>query len=78
MQHARRKSNINTNDENGFGDDFDDFEEGDQAAEDDDFGDFDDGFQEPELVQSPPPIPASDANIPIDPFVSPHAIISSP
>ncbi|RFU28765.1 hypothetical protein B7463_g7570, partial [Scytalidium lignicola] len=29
----------------GFGDDFDDFEEGDEDAE---FGDFDDGFQEPE------------------------------
>lgn len=32
-------------DDEGFGDDFDDFEEG-QEAEDADFGEFDDGFQE--------------------------------
>jgi len=35
----------------GFGDDFDDFEEGGDA----DFGDFDDGFQEPEAMVSPTP-----------------------
>jgi hypothetical protein len=66
---------MNANDDNDLGDDFDDFEEGAQAGgDDDDFGDFDDGFQEPELVQSPPPLPASDTNIPIGPFVSFHAI----
>jgi hypothetical protein len=30
----------------GFGDEFDDFEEGAQAGEDDDFGDFGDDFEE--------------------------------
>jgi hypothetical protein len=33
-------------DEDGFGDDFDEFEEGQEA---DDFGEFDDGFQQQEL-----------------------------
>lgn len=32
--------------DHGFGEDFDDFEEG--AVNDDDFGDFDSGFQQPE------------------------------
>lgn len=43
------------NEDDGFGDDFDDFEEGAEAGEDDDFGDFDDGFQEPEPVAATPP-----------------------
>ena len=34
--------------DDGFGDDFDNFEEG---GGDDDFGDFDDGLQEPVLVE---------------------------
>lgn len=38
-------------DDDGFGDDFDDFEDG---AEDDDFGDFDEGFQEAETVAPTP------------------------
>ena len=51
------KDNEN-DDDDGFGDDFDDFEEGAGDAGDDDFGDFDDGFQEPEPVSVPVPIPA--------------------
>jgi Domain of unknown function (DUF5102) len=35
----------NAGSEEGFGDDFDDFEEGAQVGEDDDFGDFDEGFE---------------------------------
>ncbi len=47
----------------GFGDDFDDFEEGDEDAE---FGDFDNGFQEAEST-----IPQIHPNHPIPPaFVS--------
>ena len=38
-------------DDEGFGDDFDDFEEGDEDA---DFDDFDDGFQEPEEMPATP------------------------
>jgi hypothetical protein len=39
-------SGVEAEDEDeGFGDDFDDFEEG-QEAEDADFGEFDDGFQD--------------------------------
>ncbi|KAI5202597.1 hypothetical protein E4T39_04681 [Aureobasidium subglaciale] len=49
------------NDHDAFGDDFDDFEEGEQADgdEDDDFGDFDDGFQQAQEtpVAAPPPQP---------------------
>jgi hypothetical protein len=44
----------NNEDEDGFGDDFDDFEEGEEDAE---FGDFDDGFQEQETIVSPTPRP---------------------
>lgn len=64
INHPRRKSSVAKKseamaeyDENGdgevdgFGDDFDDFEEGDEEA---DFDDFEDGFQEPEAVNSPP------------------------
>ena len=41
-------------DSNGFGDDFDDFEEGDEDAE---FGDFDDaGFQEAETAPTEAPV----------------------
>lgn len=51
--HIRRKSSLNHSGEDdsgdGFGEDFDDFEEGAQAGEDDDFGDFGDGFEEPTL-----------------------------
>lgn len=54
--------------ETGFGDDFDDFEEGEEDAG---FGDFDDGFQEAETVVSPPP-----QSIPITPaFVSSNQIL---
>lgn len=41
------------NDDDEFGDDFDDFEEGN---EDDDFDDFEDGFQE---AETPAPVAAS-------------------
>lgn len=40
--HQDNEYNENGNDDGGFGDDFDDFEEGAQAAADEDFGDFDD------------------------------------
>lgn len=44
--------NDNDSDSDGFGDDFDDFEEGGEGdADDDDFGDFDDGFQEPGSIE---------------------------
>lgn len=58
-------------DEAGFGDDFDDFEEGAEAGEDD-FGDFDDGFTAaagvPDASTGPDPtfqpsLPASDSAI---------------
>ncbi|TLD26418.1 hypothetical protein PspLS_04831 [Pyricularia sp. CBS 133598] len=46
-------------DDGGFGDDFDDFEEGGGDGDDDDFGDFDDGFQEPVAPEdAPPPVAA--------------------
>jgi hypothetical protein len=73
--HSRRKSTLNHDDddheENDFGDDFDDFEEGAQAEADDDFGDFDDGFREPEDVEESPPVSTAQVNtIAVDPFVS--------
>ncbi|ERF70046.1 hypothetical protein EPUS_03598 [Endocarpon pusillum Z07020] len=47
--HSRRKASLNYKEdsafEDGFGDDFDEFEEGAQPGEDDDFGDFDDGIE---------------------------------
>ena len=53
--HARREPSIDqANDagsENGFDNDFDDFEEGAQAAEDDEFGEFDDGFEGPSITE---------------------------
>lgn len=39
------------NDEDDFGDDFDEFVEEQRGMGDDDFGDFDDGFQEPEVIE---------------------------
>lgn len=61
---SRRKSSIfkpkaadADNGDDEFGDDFDDFEEGDEDA---DFDDFDDGFQEPETPVAAP-IPPSTA-----------------
>ncbi|KAL1844265.1 hypothetical protein VTJ49DRAFT_2322 [Mycothermus thermophilus] len=59
-----------------FGDEFDDFEEGGGDADDDDFGDFDDGFQEAPAQpqpqqQPPPPQPAAAAVQPL-PFPIPN------
>jgi hypothetical protein len=64
ISHVRRKSSVPKKDgsfdeynedgdgeDEGFGDDFDDFEEGGEEA---DFDDFEDGFQEPQAVSSPP------------------------
>lgn len=45
--YTEARADFDDND-NGFGDDFDDFKEGDGGDDHDDFGDFDDGFQEPE------------------------------
>ena len=44
--------------DNNFGDDFDDFEEGAQAGADDDFDDFDDDFQQPDISDPEPPLTA--------------------
>lgn len=44
------------NDDDAFGDDFDDFEEGAEAGQDD-FDDFDDGFEQPEPLSDPVPVP---------------------
>lgn len=53
--HSRRQSSLSEDgsatSEGGFGDDFDQFEEGAQLSEGDDFGDFDDGFEEPQLAE---------------------------
>ncbi|OTB08742.1 hypothetical protein M426DRAFT_7465 [Hypoxylon sp. CI-4A] len=74
--HRRRKSsaakstasygpgNAEENDDDDFGDDFDDFEEGDEDA---DFGDFDDGFQTAE-AEAPAPIPTSQPQVAIPSF----------
>lgn len=52
--------------DDGFGDDFDDFEAG---AGDDDFGDFDEGFQQP--VESEIPLSSKPTvTVPESPFVS--------
>ena len=60
MKTIRRRSTMKSNDdneaddENDFGDDFDDFEEGAQAGADDDFGEFGDGFEQPEQITKEP------------------------
>lgn len=80
-RHSQRQSILQEaedphedNDGNGFGDDFDDFEEGGQTGADDDFGDFDEGFQEPEAETEPgatPPVSTSQTHsLPTEPFVS--------
>ncbi|GAD93390.1 conserved hypothetical protein [Paecilomyces variotii No. 5] len=53
--------------------DFDEFEEGEQAAADDDFGDFDDGFQEPTVESGEEESPAvlTPQMPPASPFVPP-------
>ena len=60
--------------EEGFGDDFDDFEAG---AGDEDFGDFDEGFEqspEPQTVQESWEPPKTPAPIPESPFVSSYIL----
>lgn len=52
--HNNRKRLDGDNDDGGFGDEFDDFEEGAQATVDDDFGDFDEF--EPSMPDEPHPI----------------------
>ena len=59
----------------GFGDEFDDFEAG---AGDDDFGDFDEGFQQPSEPQVEPKDveqPRPPAPTPESPFVSSYTLI---
>ena len=59
----------------GFGDDFDDFEAG---AGDDDFGDFDEGFQqpsEPQVESKDVELPRPPAPISESPFVSSYTLI---
>lgn len=53
------------NDDDDFGDDFDEFVEEQGGMGDDDFGDFDDGFQEPEVVED-----TAGSTIPQQPQVS--------
>ncbi|KAG0650632.1 hypothetical protein D0Z07_2518 [Hyphodiscus hymeniophilus] len=73
--HARRKSSgagrksttdeyneEEDGDDDGFGDDFDDFEEGEDDAE---FGDFDDGFQESESAPPPHRLTAPTPSFPV-------------
>ncbi|KIW08671.1 hypothetical protein, variant 2 [Verruconis gallopava] len=57
-------------DDGGFGDDFDDFEEGQEAnADDDDFGEFDEGFSDEQTHAPPDPSqPPSLPSIPIADF----------
>ena len=78
---SRCKASLNQKEdsafEDGFGDDFDDFEEGAQPGEDDDFGNFDDGIEglsAGEEVSEPLP-PAQDEPEPA--FVSRRCSISS-
>ncbi|KAL4921081.1 hypothetical protein BDW62DRAFT_208775 [Aspergillus aurantiobrunneus] len=69
--HTRRKSTLTGEEPTNFagGDDFDDFEEG----QEDDFGDFDDGFQEPDadLVEPEPEPVSQPSQQPTPPSVSP-------
>ncbi|KAL2124651.1 hypothetical protein VTJ04DRAFT_1016 [Mycothermus thermophilus] len=78
-------------DDDDFGDEFDDFEEGGGDVDDADFGDFDDGFQEPsapapqpEQQQPPPPPQPSAPAVQLPPFpipdfegLSPSEILST-
>lgn len=80
--HSRRKSSLGgkktpaaateydeeVGEDEGFGDDFDDFEEGEEDAE---FGDFDEGFQESLAPVPQPSLPASPL-FPILDFASLH------
>ncbi|KAL4781700.1 hypothetical protein BJX76DRAFT_334693 [Aspergillus varians] len=68
--HTGRESSLTGEEPTQFagGDDFDDFEEG----QDDDFGDFDDGFQEPDAdLVEPEPLSMQPSQQPTPPFVPP-------
>ncbi|KAL4808952.1 hypothetical protein BDV18DRAFT_133579 [Aspergillus unguis] len=69
--HTRRKSTLTGDDapQIAGGDDFDDFEEG----QDDDFGDFDDGFEEPDADFVEPEPVTVPSRQPTPPFM-PHLI----
>ena len=56
------------NDGDGFGDDFDDFEEGAEAGADDDFDDFDDDFQQPQPHAPEPEAPVPRHTYPVIDF----------
>ena len=72
-----------SDDDGGFGDDFDEFEAG---AGDDDFGDFDEGFQQASEVEPEQKAPEPPAPVPESPFVSsytlavskPHTLLCQP
>ncbi|KAI5917797.1 hypothetical protein F4810DRAFT_695004 [Camillea tinctor] len=78
ISHQRRRSSaarsINSDhggpgdNDDDFGDDFDDFEEGNEDA---DFGDFDDGFQQAEAADpvAPPPVSQPQVSIPSFPIL---------
>ncbi|KAJ0420006.1 hypothetical protein BJY00DRAFT_301846 [Aspergillus carlsbadensis] len=68
--HTRQRSTVTETDlaQVPGGDDFDDFEEG----QDDDFGDFDDGFQEPDAdLVEPEPVPMQPSQSLMPPYVPP-------
>ena len=60
-----------SDDDGGFGDDFDEFEAG---AGDDDFGDFDEGFQQASDLRSEQIAPRPPAPVPESPFVSSYIL----
>lgn len=71
--HAEEERNFaEANDEDDFGDDFDEFVEEQDGMGDDDFGDFDDAFQEPEVVED---AAIADSTIPQQPQV-PISVVS--
>ena len=65
---AFKDSPIDDEEAEDIGDDFDDFEQGEEAT-DEDFGDFDDGFQEPAETSAPDP-PKQSQPVPITSLVS--------
>ena len=68
------EQNESSDEDGGFGDDFDEFEAG---AGDDDFGDFDEGFQQASDLQSEQRVPEPPAPVPESPFVSSYTLAIS-
>lgn len=75
--HVRRKSTLTgeagkSGDDDDFGDDFDEFEEGEQAAGDD-FGEFDAEFEEPSPEEESDQ-PVATPVTPVPSYVSPQMV----